>query len=164
LAASWSARSRSARENFSRSSAPRQGLARRAQSRYRHGFVRGLSATANGPHRRIPAPHGGVSLARIRRYCDAIAREFRPLKIVLFGSRAYGQPTPDSDVDLLVILPFRGSDVSKAIEIRARFDTPFPLDLLVRKPEFIARRLRERDMFIELLMTQGRVMYESQHA
>jgi predicted nucleotidyltransferase len=110
------------------------------------------------------APHGRVSLSRIQRYCDAIAREFHPLKIVLFGSHAYGQPTPDSDVDLLVILPFRGSDVSKAIEIRSRFDTPFPLDLLVRKPDFIACRLRERDMFIELLMTQGRVMYEGQHA
>lgn len=108
------------------------------------------------------------SWARIREqqicgYCQAVARQFRPRKIVLFGSHAYGQPTPDSDVDLLVVLPFRGSDVAKAIEIRSSFDTPFPMDLLVRKPEFIASRLKERDMFIELVMTRGRVMYESQH-
>ena len=45
----------------------------------------------------------------------------------------------------------------------AMFHTPFPMDLLVRKPKFIATRLRERDMFIEQIMTQGRVMYESQH-
>jgi hypothetical protein len=38
-------------------------------------------------------------------------------------------------VDLLVVLPFRGNDVAKAIEIRSRFDTPFPLDLIVRKPD-----------------------------
>ncbi len=107
---------------------------------------------------------GVVPCNRIQSYCDAIAREFRPDQIILFGSYAYGQPTPDSDVDLLVILPFKGNDVAKAIQIRSRFDTPFPLDLIVRKPEFIARRRRERDMFIELVVTQGRVMYESQHA
>ncbi len=105
-----------------------------------------------------------IAQEQIQAYCDAVAREFRPRKIVLFGSYAYGQPTPDSDVDLLVILAFRGSDVSKAIQIGSRFDAPFPLDLLVRKPQFIAERLRERDMFIELVMTQGRVVYEDQHA
>ena len=93
-----------------------------------------------------------VSHRRIQTYCAAVARRFRPQKIVLFGSYAYGQPTPDSDVDLLVILPFRGNDVAKAIQIRSRFDTPFPMDLLVRKPEFIATRLRERDLFIEQVM------------
>jgi len=93
-----------------------------------------------------------------------VAREFHPEKIVLFGSYAYGRPTPDSDVDLLVILPFRGNDVNKAIQIRSRFDTPFPLDLLVRKPQFIAERLRERDMFIEHVMRKGCVLYEDQHA
>ncbi len=48
-----------------------------------------------------------------------------------------------------------------ALQIRSRFDAPFPLDMLVRKPEFIAQRLRERDMFVEMVMTQGRVVYES---
>ncbi len=105
-----------------------------------------------------------IGLARIQAYCDVVACEFQPEKIVLFGSYAYGRPTPDSDVDLLVILPFRGSDVTKAMQIRSRFDTPFPLDLMVRKPEFVSARLRERDMFIEWVMNAGRVMYESQHA
>jgi hypothetical protein len=38
------------------------------------------------------------------------------------------------------------------------------MDLLVRKPKFIATRLRERDMFVEEVMTHGCVMYEDQHA
>ena len=53
---------------------------------------------------------------RIRGYCNAVAREFRPDKILLFGSYAYGHPSADSDVDLLVILPFRGSDLKKAVD------------------------------------------------
>src|SRR5206468_6873864 len=100
----------------------------------------------------------------IQSYCEALIREFHPQKIILFGSYAYGHPTFDSDVDLLVILCFRGNDVSKAIEIRSRFDAPFALDIIVRKPKFIAQRLRERDMFIETVMNEGLVLYESQHA
>jgi len=102
---------------------------------------------------------GVVPREQIQAYCDAIAHRFQPQKIILFGFYAYGKPTRDSDVDLLVVLPFQGSDTSKAIEIRSGFDTPFAMDLIVRKPEFIARRRRERDMFIEHVFTQGVVMY-----
>ncbi len=61
-------------------------------------------------------------------------------------------------------LAFHGSDLRKALQIRSRFDAPFPLDLLVRKPRFVSERLRERDMFIERVVNQGVVMYENQHA
>ncbi len=112
----------------------------------------------------LSAATGLVPRLRIRRYCEALAREFNPEKIILFGSYAYGRPNADSDVDLLVVLGFRGNDLQKASQIRARFDAPFPLDLLVRKPGFISQRLRERDMFIEQVVNQGLVMYENQHA
>ena len=137
------------------------------KSRLKNGTQYGANA---GGVRRIAAPAGVlrgpglIGKEKIRAYCLAVARVFCPQKIVLFGSYAYGHPTADSDVDLLVILPFRGNDVSKAIQIRSRFDTPFPLDLLVRKPRFIAERLRERDMFIEQVMRNGQVIYEGKHA
>src|SRR5207302_1938973 len=112
-----------------------------------HGFDQ-KPERGNRSRSEVPPGVGLISSERIRDYCDAIGREFHPDKIILFGSYAHGSATPDSDVDLLVVLAFRGNDVSKAIEIRSRFDTPFPLDLLVRKPSFIQKRLRERDMFI----------------
>lgn len=99
-------------------------------------------------------------IRQIRDYCRKIAGEFSPQKIILFGSHAYGKPTADSDVDLMIVLPFRGNEVSKAAQIRSRLDAPFPVDLLVRKPKFVAERLRERDMFIELVVNKGIVMYE----
>jgi predicted nucleotidyltransferase len=46
-----------------------------------------------------------IDLAAIRAFCNRVVREFHPEKIILFGSYAYGKPTADSDVDLLVILP-----------------------------------------------------------
>ena len=125
------------------------------QFRPQHQIGRSFERSAVPP----PNENGLIPRERIQAYCDAIAREFRPRKIFLFGSYAYGQPTPDSDVDLLVVMPFRGNDVAKAIEIRSRFHTPFPLDLIVRKQEFIVRRERERDMFIELLMIEGQVRF-----
>jgi predicted nucleotidyltransferase len=112
----------------------------------------------------VSAVTGLVPRRRIRDYCLAVAREFHPERIILFGSYAYGRPSADSDVDLLVVLAFRGSDLRKAMQIRSRFDAPFPLDLLVRKPRFISERLRERDMFIEQLVNEGVVVYENQHA
>ncbi|MEG3882508.1 nucleotidyltransferase domain-containing protein [Microcoleus sp. herbarium7] len=48
---------------------------------------------------------------------QAIVNEFQPEKIILFGSYAYGNPQNDSDVDLLVILPYKGSNFRKTWEI-----------------------------------------------
>ena len=117
-----------------------------------------------GKYRGLDAKTGRIPRRCIRAYCRAVAREFQPQKIVLFGSYAYGTPTEHSDVDLMVIMPHRGRAVDQVVKIRNRIPSPFAMDLLVRTPEFIAERLGERDMFIELVMSRGKVMYESQHA
>jgi DNA polymerase sigma len=61
------------------------------------------------PMRSPQAGSRSLRWTRIRCLCDAIAGEFHPEKIVLFGSYAYDTPRPDSDVDLLVIMLFEGS-------------------------------------------------------
>src|SRR5438132_7374205 len=106
-----------------------------------------------------------ISRQKIRSYCAAIAREFRPARIILFGSYAYGSPTEDSDVDVLVILP-RGRVRSRrpSLEIRRRISAGFPVDILVREPREIAQRLRWKDSFFVEILEKGQVMYESRHA
>lgn len=101
----------------------------------------------------------------INTWCQQVAREFRPLKIILFGSYAHGRPSDDSDVDVLVVMPLeRGQrDVRQAAAIRERVRAPFPMDLLVRSPRQIARRLARNDGFIADIMHHGRLMYESEH-
>jgi predicted nucleotidyltransferase len=102
-----------------------------------------------------------VKRNQIRVFSNAIAREFRPRKIVLFGSYAYGKPTEDSDVDVLVIMPFNRQRGRKSLEIRQRIPADFPLDLIVRTPEFIARRLRWGDCFIQEILAKGHILYET---
>lgn len=95
----------------------------------------------------------------IRRYARAIAERFEPDKIVLFGSYAYGTPTAESDVDLLVIMPCR-NELDQAVKIDCALDAQFPMDLIVRKPEDIAWRLAEGESFHTEILTRGKVLYE----
>src|SRR5436305_11249623 len=87
-----------------------------------------------------------VPMAAIRKYARQVAEQFKPDKIILFGSHAYGTPNEDSDVDLLVIMP-TWSQHSTAIQIRRKIRAPFAMDLLVRTPKNIGWRLDEGESF-----------------
>lgn len=104
-----------------------------------------------------------VEIKNIRDLTSQIAREFHPEKIILFGSYAYGQANEDSDVDLLVVLPFSGKAARKAIEIRNRVKATMPLDLIVRTPEQVAERLAQNDFFMREIVERGRTLYEANH-
>jgi len=99
----------------------------------------------------------------IRKLSLRIARDFRPLRILLFGSHAREDATADSDVDLLVILPFEGRAVDKAVEIRLKTRPTFPLDLIVRTPEAVRERVALGDTFLRDVLEKGTVLYEADH-
>lgn len=101
-----------------------------------------------------------VQMEEIEKLAERIAREFDPERIILFGSYATGHPSPDSDVDLLVILPFSGKPFWKSLEIMNRINAPFPLDLLARRPEDTARRYAQGDPLIREALRHGRILYE----
>ena len=103
-----------------------------------------------------------VNPVKIRSFCNAVAKQFRPRKIILFGSYAYGSPTEDSDVDLLVVMNrtrHRGERMS--LRIRHAVPAGFPLDLLVRTPRFISKRMAWGDTFTQEIFTKGKVLYEA---
>ncbi len=95
----------------------------------------------------------------IRRYARAIAEEFHPDRIILFGSHAYGTPHEDSDVDLLVVMPARNQH-DQAVRILWRLAAPFPLDLIVRTPRQMKWRLAEGESFLTTVVSRGKVLYE----
>ena len=101
-----------------------------------------------------------IALQEIGDYTREIAEKFDPDRIILFGSYAYGKPTFDSDVDLLVVMEFNGRAVDKAYEIRCSTRTSFPLDLLVRRPSNLSRRIALGDFFLKEVMERGKILYE----
>jgi predicted nucleotidyltransferase len=111
--------------------------------------------------RRLPS--GRVPRAAIRKYVRRVAERFHPQKVILFGSHAYGKPHVDSDVDLLVIMPAKNM-VNTAVRIRWEIPAPFPMDLLVRTPEFVAQRLALGDWFRREVLEQGFVLYDATDA
>jgi uncharacterized protein len=104
-------------------------------------------------------------MRKIKRYCDAIAAAFKPRRIILFGSHAYGKPHEDSDVDVLVVVPdLRRLGPHPEAKIRMAVRSDFPVDMLVRNEREVARRIRQRDLFMLDVTEKGRVMYEAVHA
>jgi predicted nucleotidyltransferase len=92
-----------------------------------------------------------------------IATSCNPEKIILFGSYAYGNPGEDSDLDLLVVLPFEGKPIYKSLEILEKLHPTLPLDLIVRTPEQLATRLALHDFFLQEVVGKGKVLYEASH-
>ncbi len=100
------------------------------------------------------------SAFEIQAVADEIARQFRPERIILFGSHARGDAGPDSDVDLLVVIAHREHSARTAAEITQRVHPGrFALDLIVRSPETLHRRLQMNDWFLRDVVRQGRVLY-----
>jgi len=102
-----------------------------------------------------------IERKQIRKFSRRVVREFHPRRIILFGSHAHGAPTEDSDVDILVILPFRGRAVDKSVEIRMKTLPPFPVDLLVRTPKMVRKRMAMGDSFMRDILEKGTVLYEA---
>ncbi len=92
---------------------------------------------------------------------ERLVSGLQPEKIILFGSYAYGKPTPDSDVDLLVVMETNASNVQRHLAVcRLLRPRPFPVDILVKTPQEIGLALQEGDFFIQEIVSQGRVLYE----
>jgi predicted nucleotidyltransferase len=92
---------------------------------------------------------------------DEIARRFRPAKIVLFGSYAWGAPTVDSDIDLLVIKRYTGPSYIAASRVGMALDVEFPMDLLIRSPAEVRQRLDINDFFMKDIFEQGLVLHDA---
>jgi predicted nucleotidyltransferase len=93
-----------------------------------------------------------------------IVQTLKPEKIVLFGSYADGTPTSDSDVDLLVVIETTAPPVERYLAVsRLLRPRPFPVDILVKRPDEIQRALEAGDFFIQEVLLRGQVLYEREH-
>ena len=84
-----------------------------------------------------------------------------PEKIILFGSYAYGNPTKDSDVDLLIIQNTHLSGTKRYCAVINNIPHLFAMDLLVKTPAEIKKRLKMGDPFYKEIMQKGKVLYDA---
>ena len=90
-----------------------------------------------------------------------IVQTLQPEKIVLFGSHADGTPTSDSDVDLLVVMETTAPPVERHLAVsRLLRPRPFPVHILIKRPDEIESALEAGDFFIREALSQGQVLYE----
>ena len=98
---------------------------------------------------------------RLIPYLRVLAEEFHPQHVILFGSYAYGNPGPDSDVDFLIVKELQGSPLRARIEIRQawwempRHETLLPFDLIVVSPEGHRERLAHAAGFYDQIVARG---------
>jgi hypothetical protein len=91
-------------------------------------------------------------------YLQVLVEQFHPEQVILFGSYAYGEPTRDSDVDLLVVKPIQDGRVKDKVAIRRAWwpllvgEFPLPFDLLLETPqEFGVSLTQEAGYHAEIL-------------
>ena len=91
---------------------------------------------------------------------EQIVETFKPQKIILFGSYARGNPRPESDVDLLVVMDTPLREVKQSLEIHHSLNIMFGLDLIVHTPKYLAERVKKGDWFLRDILKEGKVLYE----
>lgn len=101
-----------------------------------------------------------VTLPGIHKIVQQIVDRFCPQQVILFGSHAYGTPTEDSDVDLLVVVQTEENPLHTAARISASVDHPFPLDILVIRPQDLVVALQEKNIFETEVVNKGVILYE----
>jgi uncharacterized protein len=97
----------------------------------------------------------------INQVVEQIVEKFKPQKIILFGSYALGNPRPESDVDMLVVMDTSQKEVQQAIQICQQIEYRFGLDLIVHTPKYLAERVKMGDWFLRDVLKEGKVLYEA---
>ncbi len=102
-----------------------------------------------------------VTREAIQRVTQQVVAQCHPQKVILFGSYAYGTPTADSDVDLLVVLDTDEPQLHVAARIAAAIDHPFPIDILVRTPKELQAAIQRNGVFAQEVAARGITLYEA---
>src|SRR3989338_5657557 len=97
----------------------------------------------------------------LNKIVKSLKRNYKPEKIILFGSAAHGNTGPDSDLDILIVK--KGIDelprYKRSMAILKLIDSDMPIDFLVYTPYELKKRLYLEDPFIQQIIEEGKVLY-----
>ena len=98
----------------------------------------------------------------VRGILEKLLKGYAPEQVILFGSYVYGDPRPDSDIDLLIIKKTSERFIDRWVTVRGLLSDArrtIPLETIVLTPEEVAARLAIGDQFLAEIMEKGEVLY-----
>jgi predicted nucleotidyltransferase len=98
--------------------------------------------------------------AELKRFVAVLTEQYRPQKIVLFGSVATGETTEWSDLDLVIIKDTEKRFLDRTKEVMQLIQPCIGVDILVYTPEEFARLCQERRFIRDEIIGKGKVLYE----
>jgi predicted nucleotidyltransferase len=102
-----------------------------------------------------------ISQEKIDEVVSKIATQFNPEKIILFGSYASGNPTRDSDLDLLIIQETDLPKHRRSIDIqKALIGSMIPMDILIYTQNEFEKEIEEKFSFLGSAVKTSKVLYE----
>lgn len=93
---------------------------------------------------------------------EKIVRDYGPERVVLFGSYAYGEPTADSDVDLLVVKATSERPFDRALKVRRLLrgtERRVPIEFIILTPDELDERIAAGDPFLSMVLRRGVVLH-----
>lgn len=103
----------------------------------------------------------------LQRAVEKTRRDYDPEKIILFGSRAYGNPDEDSDIDLFIVKDTDKRPLDRFVEVKRityKKGVRVPISPLVYTSEEVEERLGLEDDFVEEVLSKGRMLYAKGYA
>jgi len=104
-------------------------------------------------------PNKKITLKLIRNVVSTAVDKIQPDKVILFGSFAYGKPSADSDVDLLFIKQTKLTGINRYTWMSDNIEHLFPMDILMKTPQELNKRLLMGDPFYKEIMKKGKILY-----
>jgi predicted nucleotidyltransferase len=101
-----------------------------------------------------------LSQAIIDELVQRIVGVVHPLRIILFGSAARGDMRPDSDIDVLIVMPENVHRRRTAQDVHERlFGFPMPVDVLVATPEDLRKHKDNIGLVYHRVLREGKEIY-----
>ena len=90
---------------------------------------------------------------------EQIAKKYKPQKIILFGSAARGEYTPDSDLDFFIIKDDPRPGGGRIYDVSGMFEHNVATDVLIYTPAEVEQSLKWGDPFVKEILSSGKEIY-----
>lgn len=107
-----------------------------------------------------------ITLSGVEKIVNFITSEYRPERIILFGSYGTEASNKSSDLDLLIIKKTKKRFVDRVVEltrlIRSQFGFEYPVEPLVYTPGEFRKAKKTNSLFMRTILSKGIVLYEKE--